>query len=202
MNDRIKILLWGFDEDVISFRIFVFAMMIPINDQLYLELVHPEHALPLYNLAAANYSHIAEWMPWIQNMKGPEFMDQFIHNTTQRYHQNLEHAFVLKLNHQIIGRAGIYKIDSFNCTGEIGYWIDQGHQGKGYMSLAVKSLLQYSFDQLHLNRIEIRCAVHNSRSQQIPERLNFRKEALLKEAEYLNGHFQDLFLYAICKGDQ
>ncbi len=174
-------------------------MNLHINHTMRLELVNAGHAQELYKLALKNYNQIAEWMPWIQNMKSQEFIEQFIKHATERYHQNMEHAFVLVLDNAIIGRVGVYKIDPYNRIGEIGYWLDQSHEGKGYMTQSVERIIQYCFDELHLNRIEIRCGEHNIKSQSIPERLHFLKEGLLHQAEYLNGRFHNLWVYGRCR---
>lgn len=174
-------------------------MNLHINHTMRLELVNAGHAQELYELALKNYNQIAEWMPWIQNMKSQEFIEQFIKHATERYHQNMEHAFVLVLDNAIIGRVGVYKIDPYNRIGEIGYWLDQSHEGKGYMTQSVERIIQYCFDELHLNRIEIRCGEHNIKSQSIPERLHFLKEGLLHQAEYLNGRFHNLWVYGRCR---
>ena len=50
-----------------------------------------------------------------------------------------------------------------------------------------------------LNRIEIKCAVGNNKSRAIPQKLQFKQEGILRQAELLNGKFIDLYLYAMLK---
>lgn len=63
---------------------------------------------------------------------------------------------------------------------EIGYWLRTSAAGHGYMSEAVRLLIDYLFDQLAVNRIEIRCDARNERSAAIPRRLGFVQEACLR----------------------
>ncbi|MEO6949604.1 MAG: GNAT family protein, partial [Ginsengibacter sp.] len=55
------------------------------------------------------------------------------------------------------------------------------------------------FQKIGLNRIEIKAAVRNLKSQAIPIKLNFKKEGVLRQAEFVNNEFIDLFLYSILK---
>ncbi|MBK5218995.1 MAG: GNAT family N-acetyltransferase [Thermoleophilia bacterium] len=48
-----------------------------------------------------------------------------------------------------------------------------------------------------LNRVEIEAAVANSRSRAIPERLGYREEGTLREAERIGDHYLDSVLYAV-----
>lgn len=54
---------------------------------------------------------------------------------------------------------------------------------------------------MDLNRIEIKAAVKNFKSQAIPEKLNFKKEGILRQAEFVNNEFIDLFIYSILKNE-
>jgi ribosomal-protein-serine acetyltransferase len=62
-------------------------------------------------------------------------------------------------------------------------------------------MLDYGFKDLGLNRIEIKCAVENLKSARVPEKLNFTKEGILRQAELLNGKFVDLYLFSLLKNE-
>jgi ribosomal-protein-serine acetyltransferase len=99
----------------------------------------------------------------------------------------------------MVGRVGIYKIDQQNKSAEIGYWLGKDYERQGIMVQSVNVLLKHCFDHLHFQRIEIFCGEFNTHSQRIPEKLNFRKEGLLKNAEFIGPHFHNLYLYALCR---
>jgi ribosomal-protein-serine acetyltransferase len=176
-------------------------MTIAINDTLQLALIAPAHAQPLYELVEANRAHLRTWLPWVDNMQGPGFIQQFVANCQRQYVQGSDHAFVIVENGQLVGRIGIYKIDQGNRIGEIGYWVAEAAQGRGIITQACRAIIGYGFNDLQLNRIEIKCAAENTKSQAVPERLGFEKEGILRQAERLHGRFVDLVLYAKVKGD-
>jgi len=69
------------------------------------------------------------------------------------------------------------------------------------MRKACRSLVEYAFDEWHLNRVEIRCAVGNTKSRAIPERLGFKSEGILREAEWLYDHYVDHIIYGMLARD-
>ncbi|MGZ4059871.1 MAG: GNAT family N-acetyltransferase, partial [Bacteroidia bacterium] len=64
-----------------------------------------------------------------------------------------------------------------------------------------KAIINKAFQILHLNRIEIKCGTENYKSQGIPERLNFKKEGIIRQGEILNNKFIDLYLYSMLRSD-
>ena len=65
------------------------------------------------------------------------------------------------------------------------------------MTKACRALIRYAFEQLQLNRVEIRVAVGNYKSRAIPERLGLVKEGMIREAEWLYDHFVDHIVYGV-----
>ena len=53
----------------------------------------------------------------------------------------------------------------------------------GLMIKSCEALIKYCFEELQLNRIEIRAAMGNVKNQAIPEKLDFTKEGCVREAE-------------------
>jgi ribosomal-protein-serine acetyltransferase len=58
-------------------------------------------------------------------------------------------------------------------------------------------LVDYAFNELGLNRLEIRCATENTKSRAIPQRLGFKQEGTIRQAEWLYDHYVDLVVYGI-----
>jgi ribosomal-protein-serine acetyltransferase len=174
-------------------------MTIHVNDAVQLALIAPAHAQAVYDLVVANRDYLRPWLGWVDNMKDIGFIEYFIRNCEQHHLDGTDHAFVILENGTVLGRIGIYKIDTHNRIGEIGYWIAADAQGRGIITQACQAMIGYCFDTLQLNRIEIKCATENVKSQAIPERLGFVQEGILRQAEFLHGRFVDLVLYAMVK---
>lgn len=107
-------------------------------------------------------------------------------------------AMTLKDTQQLIGSIGIVP-DPKRENPQVrmlGYWLDEAHWGKGYMTEAVKAVLNYGFNELQLSLITANCYPHNKRSQQVLERNGFIYEGVLHQAELTyNGNILDHLCY-------
>jgi RimJ/RimL family protein N-acetyltransferase len=63
---------------------------------------------------------------------------------------------------------------------ELGYWIRDGEEGKGYVGEAVDLLLGLAFETLGAPRVEARCDSGNARSLRVMERAGFSFEGVLR----------------------
>ena len=67
------------------------------------------------------------------------------------------------------------------------------------MTKVCRHLCGYLFDELGLNRIEIRCAEANLKSRAVPERLGFTLEGTLREMGYTRDGWVDQRVYSLLK---
>jgi ribosomal-protein-serine acetyltransferase len=176
-------------------------MQLLIEPTIHLELLEVRHIPALYELSEANRMHLSKWMTWVDLMQSAEFIEDYIKGSMKRNQEGLEFAFVILENNKIVGRIGLYKIDKRNKIGEIGYWLGEAHQGKGLILKSCKKLIDFAFTTLGLNRLEIKCAEGNFKSQKIPQLLNFTQEAILRKAERHKEEYVDLKLYALLSAD-
>lgn len=176
-------------------------MILTIHPSLHLELIEGKHAQTIYELANSNRQHLREWLPWVDYMDSVEFIQHYIQSVETKHKLGFEFGFVIFENNQLAGRITVHKIDMQNKIGEIGYWLGKEYEMKGIMTQACKRLMEFCFMELQLNRLEIKCAFQNVKSQAIPKRLHYTFEGILHEAEFLHGKFMDLNLYAFLKKD-
>ena len=186
------------NEEVISGnQIFNQKMIIQIQENIRLELTAEKHAKGLFNAVDQNREHLSTFLPWVGQMQAVSDFDNYLKNCLLLNLEGKEVSFVILLDEQIVGRIGLHHLDIQNKHAAIGYWLIKNAEGKGIISKSCKTLITYGFQKLGLRRIEIKAAVDNIRSQAIPEKLNFVKEGILRQSEWINNRFTDLFLYSI-----
>ncbi|MDR1435650.1 MAG: GNAT family N-acetyltransferase [Puniceicoccales bacterium] len=92
-------------------------------------------------------------------------------------------------------------LDCHNRKGDIGYWLDKGHWGRGLMTESCWSVVHYGFDDLKLHRVEISHMIGNIGSQKVIEKLGFQLEGVTREAHYKDGRFMDVKIYGMLDVD-
>jgi ribosomal-protein-serine acetyltransferase len=176
-------------------------MELTIEPNLVLYSIADEFADALFKAINDNRSHLASFLPWVGNMQSVENVNAYIANCTDLHKTGKELSFVILHHNILVGRIGLHHIDNSNKTAAIGYWLIQSAESNGIITKACKTLIEYAFEKMHLNRIEIKTATKNIKSQAIPEKLQFKKEGILKQAEFVNEQFLDLVLYALVRED-
>jgi ribosomal-protein-alanine N-acetyltransferase len=84
----------------------------------------------------------------------------------------------------------------------VGYYLDQQHNGKGYMTEAVRTLVEFGFNVLGLHRIEAGVMPHNAGSIKVLEKAGFHKEGIAKKNVKINGRWEDHQVLAILNPDE
>lgn len=171
-------------------------MQFHLGDDLVLRSLQTEDARELYALVEANRDHLSPWMPWAegQTLAGTEV---FIRSSIRQERDHDGAQLALVDADGICGVAGFHRLDHENRTTSVGYWLAADREGRGLMTRAVTALVEYAFDELGMHRIELRAAPGNARSRALAERLGFREEGLLREAERFGEEYRDLLLYAL-----
>lgn len=94
---------------------------------------------------------------------------------------------------RVIGYA-VLRIDEYQRTAELGYWIDGDFEGKGIVTRACASLVEYG-ELLGVARFVICCATANERSGAVARRLGFVHEGVLRGGLRLGDRNLDADLY-------
>jgi RimJ/RimL family protein N-acetyltransferase len=85
--------------------------------------------------------------------------------------------------------------------GEIGYVLHPDHHRRGFAGEAAVQLLRLGFDRLGMHRIVGRCDGRNVASATVMARLGMRREAHLRENEFVKGEWTDEYVYAMLRSE-
>jgi ribosomal-protein-serine acetyltransferase len=168
-----------------------------VDEEITLRLLRANDAPELFHLIDYSRDHLREWLAWIDGTKTIIDSEQFIKSSWDIYESKVGLTLGIFFNGRLAGVIGFNTIDWTNRIGTIGYWLGSIFQGEGIMTRAVTALVDYGFEQLGLNRIEIRAAFENMKSRAIPERLGFFQEGQVRQGEWLYDHYVDLIIYGM-----
>jgi ribosomal-protein-serine acetyltransferase len=170
-----------------------------VNNVLTLRHVALDDAQRLIALIDENRDYLRRWMHWVDATQSVDDINGFIQRALDQTAKNQGPVCAILHCGNIIGVCGYKPIDSQNKSGELGYWLAEAFAGRGIMTACVRAMAGYAFEQFQLNRIEIHAATKNTGSRKIAERLGFRHEGTLREAEWVNDRFLDQEVYAILR---
>ena len=101
----------------------------------------------------------------------------------------------------VIGTIGFMWVQEDNSAAEVGYSLARDFWGKGYMTEALKAVIQYGFDGLNLNRIEAQHETTNPASGAVMRKCHMQHEGTLRSRLFNKGRYVDVELYAILRRD-
>ncbi len=172
-----------------------------IDENLKLTLSQPQHAEEITAVVRENLEQLKPWMPWATDDYSIDSARDFIKRNLKEFAENGSFSTSIILDEKFSGAVGFHNLDLTNKSANIGYWLAKEAQGKGIMTRCCRVLIDYLFDDLELNRIQINCNIENTKSRAIPERLDFTLEGIHRQVEFHNNHFGDWAVYAMLKQD-
>ena len=166
---------------------------IRVDDEILLRPPRMTDAEDLFALVDSNRDYLRRWLPWVDGVRSAKDYRRWIDG---RIGGN-EYRLLIMYTGAAVGATDIRGLDSPNKVGEIGYWLAENMQGRGIVTRTCRALLDYAFDELEINRMQIRVATGNMKSLAIPERLGLQFEGVQRQAELVNGEYYDLALYSM-----
>lgn len=169
----------------------------PIDEELELRIFEERHTMELFELTDANRAHLRPWLIWADRTNSPSDSASFIRGGLYQFSDGNGFQAGIWYRGQLSGAVGLHYLDRTNRRTEIGYWLGAAYEGKGIMTRTVRGLVDFVFGELGFNRVEIRCARTNNRSRAVAERLGFKLDGTLREAEWLLDHFEDQLVFSM-----
>lgn len=166
-----------------------------ISDNIRLEALDLCHAQDVFSALDSNRDTMREWLPFVDLTNRIEDSIEFIQ--LERMTTNKTYAVIFK--GQFVGLAGIKDINLSDLRAEIGYWIVPGFQNQGIATSVSHFLTDYAFDELGLNRMQIRVGVNNAKSNRVATKLGYVLEGIEREGEKEVWGFSDINVYSLLK---
>ena len=170
------------------------------TDRLTLRGMRVSDAADMYEYACR--PSVTEYLTW-EPHTDPEETRQYLTYVGQRYRTGdfYDWSVVDKDSGRMIGTCGF---TSFNCpadSAEIGYVLNPAFQGQGLATEAVRRVLQFGFEELHLHRIEAHFIKGNDASRRLMERVGMTFEGYARESMKIKGKYRTIGTCAILRGE-
>ena len=103
---------------------------------------------------------------------------------------------------KVIGDIALQDLDWKNRSCSLGYGLTKlEYRSKGYMTDAVKIILQYGFSHLGLERVSASTQENNIASQRVLDKCGFIAEGRERKARYFAGKRHDRLIYGLLTED-
>jgi len=170
----------------------------PIDDAAFVRTYTPDDAEEVFALVEENRERLEAWMPWAETTRSAADTRDFIERSLASDHLEANGIWV---DGRAAGAIGL-TINHLVNAGELGYWIDAGHEGRGLVTAASRLFLDHAFGVLRLHRVALRAGVGNRRSRAVAERLGFREEGVIRDGDRVGGgRYVDMVLYGMLEDE-
>lgn len=177
-------------------------MIIKVNGDITLKQVEQSDTHSIFHTINTQRKYLGKWLRFVELTKDISDTQRFVTAVINTPENKLEFTFTIRKNHEFVGLIGLTGTDIQNRKTEIGYWLSEKFQKQGIVTKSVKALCSFAFDTLNLNRVQIKCAVQNHPSRNIPQKLGFKLEGIERDGELLTGNaFTDMEIYSLLKSD-
>lgn len=151
------------------------------TERLVLRRYETADAEQLAAVVTANIGHLKRYMEWTKHE--PQTVEQrraWIADVARQFDEGEDYTLGIFLaNGRFVGGTGFHvRTDPDRL--EIGYWIDQDHEGKGFVTEAAAALTRVALEFAGADLVGVEHAPSNERSAAIPRRLGFEQAAALE----------------------
>jgi RimJ/RimL family protein N-acetyltransferase len=108
---------------------------------------------------------------------------------------------IVDLDGEPIGFAGLFGLEEPGAEGEIGYIVGPAARGRGVAVRAVALLTRWGFEELGLERIELRIDTDNVPSATVAERAGYHLDGVLRSKHFKEGLRANLGVWSRLRSD-
>jgi Acetyltransferases, including N-acetylases of ribosomal proteins len=176
--------------------------IITVKGNIFLKELELDDAEHIFKAIDSQREYLGEWLPFVEFTKSVKDSLDYVNSVVTMPEECKEWQFAVFCGDDFAGLAGFKGTDRLNMKSEIGYWLKEEFQHRGIMTESVRALIKFGFSELDLNRIQIKCAPENVKSNKIPQRLGFTLEGIERDSELVrDGVFRNANVWSLLKKD-
>jgi RimJ/RimL family protein N-acetyltransferase len=153
-----------------------------VTPRLVLRCWQLDDAALLKSAIDASLHHLQPWMSWARSEPSElAVIASRVAQMRDKFHEGPDWSYGVwdSTEREVLGGLGLHRRSQPDAV-EIGYWLRGDMTGQGYATEAVGALTQAAFEDLGVQRVEIRCDPRNVRSAAVPRRLGYRHARTLE----------------------
>jgi RimJ/RimL family protein N-acetyltransferase len=129
-------------------------------------------------------------------------VEEWLKKKVQYTSQEVNYAICLTETSEHVGNIYMREIDYINRSGFLGAFIGcTEHRRKGYITEAVKQVVEYAYGVLGLQRLYMHTIADNYPAITLLEKCGFMIEGKMRRHIFKNGEFKDVLVLGMCECD-
>jgi ribosomal-protein-serine acetyltransferase len=177
--------------------------IIKVDKEVELKQLDQSDSEDIFQTIDTQREYLGKWLPFVEFTKELSDSEWFVNSVINAPENRFEYVFAIRKSEKFAGLIGFKDTDRPNKKTEIGYWLSEKFQKQGIITRSVLKLCYFAFIEMGMNRVQIKCAVGNKSSSNIPQKLGFKFEGIERQGELLTGGiFTDLEVYSKLKSDK
>lgn len=172
-----------------------------IDDDILLRTYQLDDNQELFIAIDESRQHLRPWLNWVDNTTKPEHSLHFIQHSLHQLHAQEGIALGIFHKRAIIGGIGMHHWDQTISKAQLGYWISKAYEGKGIINTCMTRFIDFLFEKVGLNKLEIHFITNNQRSARVAEKLGFKVEGVIRESSLRNGILEDIVVTGLLRSE-
>lgn len=119
----------------------------------------------------------------------------------ERQKSDTVRQFIAYAGDERIGYTNLHLINMRHRTAVFAIMLDPDNQGKGYAEKVVRAVVDYGFNQLNLNKINLDVVDFNEKAVYIYEKVGFEIEGRRKQQVFIQGEYHDSLAMGLLRAD-
>jgi RimJ/RimL family protein N-acetyltransferase len=177
-----------------------------VTERLVIRPWQESDAAELTDAVHESRERLRVFMPWVAHYDDPNAAATFIERARRGWRAGYEAPLALfdPATGRLLGSSGYHSSEPTESgwrSLEIGYWLREGEEGKGYMREAVRAQVRLAF-ALGVERLQLLCDDRNHPSSAVAEACGFQLEARLRRhTRDHHGAVCDTRVYSITRDE-
>jgi len=169
------------------------------TDQLDLIQISQEHLGDIFKLFSdRRVTQFYNITALTEELEAQKYLDWFSSRFADK--TGIRWGISLKGHSNIIGTLGFNNFIKRH-RANLGYDLQADFWNKGYVTEALKAVIEFGFKTLDINRIEAEVMQGNTASERVLAKLGFKNEGILRAWMYWNDKHYDITMFSLLHSD-
>jgi RimJ/RimL family protein N-acetyltransferase len=170
------------------------------GDRVVLRPIEPADLPRIWELDVADFevSVLSNAGP-IYPLSLSEFEANEAERVSNKARDNLR--LLIEVDGDAIGMCVLHAIDHFSRRCELGIAIGRDFWGKGFGQDAVRTLVDYAFEHLNMNKVALRVRADDPRALGAYLKVGFVEEGRLRQHDWVGGAYHDSLVMSVLQED-